>query len=364
MSITTAPASGQLPVRPELIGKTPYGAPQLDVAVRLNTNENPHGPSAELVADILTAVRGVVGDLNRYPDREAAELRDRLADYLTATTGVPHTGAGVWAANGSNEVLQQTLSAFAGPGRKVLGFEPTYSMHRTISESTGAEYVSVPRHADYRIDTQAAVDAVNEHQPDAVFVCTPNNPTGTSTPLEAIERIYDATTGVVIVDEAYIEFSEQASAVHLLAGRPRLLVSRTLSKAFGFAGARVGYLSAAPEVVDVLRLVRLPYHLSMLTQAVAVAALAHRDELLATVSDVVRQRDRIARELTDLGISVTPTDSNFVLFAAPGDATDLWDKLVADGVLIRDVSIEGQLRVTAGTEDETTAFLTALRRHL
>ncbi|GAA4404055.1 histidinol-phosphate transaminase [Tsukamurella soli] len=355
-------ATAPLPLRPELIGKEPYGAPQLDVAVRLNTNENPHSPSAALADDIVAAVRDVVTDLNRYPDREATALRSSLADYLTATTGVAHTHADVWAANGSNEVLQQILHAFAGAGRTVLGFEPTYSMHHTIAESTGATYIAAPRDADYRIDAAAVVAAIERHRPDVTFVCTPNNPTGTSTPLETIEAIYDATEGIVVVDEAYIEFSTQPSAVHLLHGRRRLLVSRTMSKAFGFAGARVGYLAAAPEVVDALRLVRLPYHLSSLTQAIALAALRHRDELLATVDAVVGQRDRIARELSALGLTVAPTDANFVLFSAPdGDATGLWRRLVDAGVLIRDVGFADRLRVTAGTEAETTAFLAALR---
>jgi histidinol-phosphate aminotransferase len=353
-----------LPVRPELIGKTPYGAPQLDVAVRLNTNENPHGPSPSLIADMLAAARGVLAELNRYPDREAAVLREGLADYLHATTSVALGTENLWAANGSNEALQQVLQAFAGPGRSVLGFEPTYSMHRTIAESTGATYRAIERGPDFGIDTTRAVAAIEHHQPDVTFVCTPNNPTGTYTATETIEAIYDATAGIVIVDEAYIEFSTQPSATRLLTGRPRLLISRTLSKAFGFAGARVGYLAAAPEVIDALRLVRLPYHLSSLTQAVTVAALGHRDELLSTVAQVTAQRDRIVGELETLGLRVCPSDANFVLFTTPGDASQLWRRLVERGVLIRDVGIPQHLRVTAGTERETTAFLDALRRWL
>jgi len=361
----TAPCNQRpLPVRNELIGRTPYGAPQIDVDVRMNTNESPHAPSPAVVEDIRAAVAEIVGDLNRYPDREAVTLRSLLADYLQATTSVPLSSDHIWAANGSNEILLQTMQAFAGPGRSALGFEPTYSMHRSVTEATGAAYHTVARREDFGIDAATALAAVEYHRPDVVFICNPNNPTGTYTDLDTIEAIYDATAGIVIIDEAYIEFCTHPSAARLLTGRPRLLVIRTISKAFGLAGVRVGYLAANPEVVAALRLVRLPYHLSSLTQAVAVAALSRRVELLSTVPEVVTQRERIVDGLSAMGLQVYPSDANFVLFSVPGDAAALWQRLVDRQVLIRDVGIPGHLRVTAGTAEETAAFLETIRTSL
>ena len=359
--MTPNSAQPLVPVRPELRGRTPYGAPQLNVAVLLNTNENPHRPSPTLVEAITRACRDAAAGLNRYPDREATTLRTLLADYLTETTGTPLTQNQVWAANGSNEIMQQLMQAFAGPGRTVLGFEPTYSMHRTIAEATGASYLSVPRRADFTVDLDRAVDSVRRHQPDVVFLCTPNNPSGTSAPLDLVTALYDAFAGLLIVDEAYAEFSTRPSATTLLTGRPRLVVARTMSKAFAFAGARVGYLAAHPDVVDALRLVCLPYHLSSLTQTVAVTALKHRAEILSTIDQVIAQRDRLLRELPALGYPVSPSDANFVLFRTRQDATVLWRRLLVDHqVLVRDVGLDGHLRVSAGTADETNAFLNAL----
>ena len=349
-----------LPVRDDLVGKSPYGAPQLDVAVALNTNENPHPPSPMLVAEIGVAAAAAAAGLNRYPDREAVALREDLARYL----GHGVTADQVWAANGSNEILQQLLQAFGGPGRRALGFEPTYSMHSIISQGTGTEYVAVRRAEDFSISPEAAVRAVREHRPDVVFLCSPNNPTGTALEPAVVEAVHDATHGMVVVDEAYAEFSHRPSLLPLLAGRPRLVISRTMSKAFAMAGARVGYLAADPAVVDALRLVRLPYHLSAITQAVARTALAHADELLGTVDAVKAQRDRIVDELRALGLAVVDSDANFVLFGrfdGPGGQAAVWQALLDRGVLVRDVGLNGWLRATAGTEDETTSFLAAMR---
>ncbi len=357
-----------LPLRPELRGKTAYGAPQLDVAVRLNTNENPHPPSDALVADLARRVTEAASRLNRYPDREAVGLRADLAAYLRRTSGVELGVEQVWAANGSNEVLQQLLMAFGGAGRTALGFEPTYSMHRLITEGTGCRYVVAPRTTDGRfaIDEAAAVAAVAQHAPDVVFLCSPNNPTGTALDPDVVAAVYDATAGMVIVDEAYVEFGSGTSLLPMLAGRPRLVISRTMSKAFAFAGGRVGYLAADPAVVEALRLVRLPYHLSVITQAAARAALAHADETLAAVAQVSRERDRIVAEVRAMGLDVVDSDANFVLFGgfghagAAGDAALVWAQLLAHGVLVRDVGLRGWLRVTAGTTEETSAFLAAL----
>ena len=349
-----------LPVRDDLRGLQPYGAPQLDVAVRLNTNENPHPPSADLAAQIGSAVTAAALHLNRYPDRDATLLRADLADYVTATTGTPVAADQVWAANGSNEILQQLMQAFGGPGRTALGFEPSYSMHRLITLGTSTRWVTASRDSGFGLPVEAAVAAVREQRPDVVFLCSPNNPTGTALDLEVVEEVYAATDKMVVVDEAYAEFSARTSAVTLLAGRPRLVVSRTMSKAFALAGARLGYVVADPSVVDVLQLVRLPYHLSSLTQAAARAALSRRDELLGTVEAVKAQRDRIVDELRALGLTVIDSDANFVLFGQFDDQVRVWQSLLDRGVLVRDVGLTGWLRVTAGTPDETTAFLHAM----
>jgi histidinol-phosphate aminotransferase len=351
-------------LRADLRGATPYGAPQVDVAVRLNTNENPHPPSAELVAELAAAVGEAARAMNRYPDREAEGLRSELAGYLSRATGEVVTSEMVWAANGSNEVLQQLLQAFGGPGRSALGFVPTYSMHQLIARGTGTEWVPLPRLPDFRLEPEQAALVVREHAPDIVFLCSPNNPTGTALDLEVVEAVYAATGGLVVVDEAYAEFSSRASAVGLLPGRPRLVVTRTMSKAFAFAAARLGYLAADPAVVSAVQLVRLPYHLSVLTQAAARAALARADELLGSVAAVVEQRDRLVREIRGMGLEVVDSDANFVLFGEFGDQQATWQGLLDRGVLVRDVGVPGWLRVTAGTEEETTAFLEALRAGL
>jgi histidinol-phosphate aminotransferase len=353
-----------LPVRDDLVGKQPYGAPQLPEAINLNVNENPFPPSKALVDDIAAAVAAAAASLNRYPDREAVGLRSDLAAYLTRTTGVALGVDQVWAANGSNEVLQQVCQAFGGPGRVALGFEPSYSMHPLLASGTSTGWVSVPRAADFTLSLDAAVAAVREHQPAITFLTTPNNPTGTVTTLEVVAAVCDESAGVVVVDEAYAEFGSSVSAVTLLDHHPRLLVSRTMSKAFAGAGLRLGYLAASPDVVDALRLVRLPYHLSALTQAAARAALAHTDELLGTVDAVKAQRDRMVEGLRALGLTVVPTEANFLLFGPFESPAATWQALLDKGVLVRDVStgpgLAGWLRVNAGTEEETSAFLDAL----
>jgi histidinol-phosphate aminotransferase len=354
-----------LPVRDDLKGQAPYGAPQLPDAVQLNVNENPHPPSAALVADLARAVGEAAATLNRYPDREAVALRTDLAAYLSAQTGVPLEVEQLWAANGSNEVLQQVCQAFGGPGRTALGFEPSYPMHPLLARGTSTAWVGVPRQQDFSLDLDAAVAAVREHRPAITFVTTPNNPTGTVTGLDVVEAVHEASDGVVLVDEAYAEFAASPSAVTLLDRCPRLIVSRTMSKAFAMAGARVGYLAASPAVVDALRLVRLPYHLSALTQAAARTALAHAEELLGTVEQVKQQRDRMVRELQELGLTVVSTESNFLLFGPFAEPAQVWQALLDRGVLVRDLSsgpgLKGWLRVNAGTEPETTAFLDAMR---
>ena len=353
-----------LPIRGDLRGKQPYGAPMIDVPVTLNVNENTHPVPTEVRKSILSAMSEVLERVNRYPDREFVGLRSALADYVSSREAEGVTLEQIWAANGSNEVLQHVLQAFGGPGRSVLGFPPTYSMHPIIAESTGTEWVTAERDADYEISPATAVAAIEAHTPNLVFFCAPNNPTGTGVSLETIEAAYDATDGIVLVDEAYIEFApdDYPSAVSLIEGRPRLLISRTMSKAFALAGARVGYLIADPAAIDALRLVRLPYHLSSLTQAAATAALRHHEVMLAMVDEIRVQRDRLLRELPAMGYSVSDSVANFVLFGGVDDPKATFQGLLDQGVLVRDVGIPHALRVTAGTEEETTAFLDALVR--
>jgi histidinol-phosphate aminotransferase len=349
-----------LPIRDDLRGLSPYGAPQKHVRIALNVNENTH-PIPEAVAQsIVESLAAAILQVNRYPDREFTELRDSLAQYL----GHGLTRDNVWAANGSNEVLQQILQAFGGPGRSVLGFPPTYSMHSILASGTGTQWVKGERDEEYRISPETAVRWIEETNPDLVFLCSPNNPTGTPVSLETIAAAYDATDGIVVVDEAYAEFAPTGTptALSLLEGRDRLIVSRTMSKAFAFAGARVGYLAAHPAISDALRLVRLPYHLSALTQAAAVAALAHTPEMLAMVDDIKGQRDRLMVELAALGYTPHESWANFVLFGGVADPNGVFEKLLEEDILIRDLGIPNHLRVTAGTEAETTAFLEALGR--
>jgi len=345
-----------LPIRDDLRGQVPYGAPQIHVPIQLNVNENTHGIPAEVVDDIVASLAGAVAGANRYPDREFDALRTSLAAYL----GHGLTPQQLWAANGSNEVLQQFLQAFGGPGRSVLGFPPTYSMHPILAAGTGTAWVTGARGPGFALTPELAVEAVERLRPSIVFLCTPNNPTGTPLDLAVVEAVHDATDGMVLVDEAYAEFQDGPSAVTLLPGRPRLAVSRTMSKAFAFAGIRLGYLAADPAVVDALRLVRLPYHLSALTQAAAVAALRHAPTMLATVDAIRQQRDRIIAELPALGFVPFPSASNFVLFGGVRDPKALFDALLARGIIIRDVGIPHTLRVTAGTPEETDRFLGAL----
>ncbi|MGA5414661.1 histidinol-phosphate transaminase [Streptomyces pseudogriseolus] len=354
-----------LPVRDELRGKSPYGAPQLDVPVRLNTNENPYPLPEPLVERIAERVREAARHLNRYPDRDAVELRTGLAAYLTKTAGHPVALENVWAANGSNEVIQQLLQTFGGPGRTALGFEPSYSMHALIARGTGTGWISGPRAEDFSLDLPAAEKAIAEHRPDVVFVTTPNNPTGNAVPAETVLALHEAAQAakpsMVVVDEAYIEFSHGDSLLPLLDGRPNLVVSRTMSKAFGAAGLRLGYLAAHPAVVDAVQLVRLPYHLSAVTQATALAALEHTDTLLGYVEQLKAERDRLVAELRALGYEVTDSDANFVQFGRFQDSHAVWRQILDRGVLVRDNGVPGWLRVTAGTPAENDAFLDAVR---
>lgn len=356
-----------LPLRPELRGLEPYGAPQLDVPVLLNVNENPYPPSDGVVADIVDAVARASRGLNRYPDRDFLALRQDLATYLARESGVVLPPEGIWAANGSNEVMLHLLQAFGGPGRTALSFAPTYSMYPEYARDTSTSWVTARRAEDFTLDVDRAVAAVAEHAPSVVLLASPNNPTGTALTPDAVEAVLDAAHRVpggcvVVVDEAYAEFrrSGTPSALELLARHRHLAVSRTMSKAFGMAGARVGYLAAAPALVDALRVVRLPYHLSAVTQAVARAALAHSTELMAQVGALRTERDATVAWLRGHGLTVAESDANFVLFGMFDDRHAVWQGLLDRGVLIREVGPDGWLRVSIGTPAEMTAFRDAL----
>ena len=355
--------SGWPPLREELRGLAPYGAPQLDVAVQLNVNENPYPPSPRLVDDIAASVAAVAGGLNRYPDREFVELRSALAAYLNADGGRGVTPRQVWAANGSNEVMLQLLQAFGGPGRTAVSFAPTYSMYPAYARDTSTRWVEGHRESDFSLDPDRAREVVLREQPSVVLLPSPNNPTGTALPLGVVAALCAAAgDGLVVVDEAYAEFRRAGtpSALELLPSLRNLVVTRTMSKAFAFAGTRVGYLAAAPEICDAIRVVRLPYHLSAVTQAAALAALRHADELLARVEELREIRDATAVWLAGCGLTVAESDANFVLFGRYADRHAVWQGLLDRGVLIREVGPDGWLRVSIGTPAEMAAFRHAL----
>jgi histidinol-phosphate aminotransferase len=351
----------RLPLREELRGIEPYGAPQLDLPVLLNVNENPYPPSESVVADVCAAVARVTRSLNRYPDREFTELRAALAGYL----GHGVTDDMVWAANGSNEVMLHLLQAFGGPGRTALSFAPTYSMYPEYARDTGTRWVTGRRADDFGLDLDAAGTLIVRERPSVVLLPSPNNPTGTALPpdhVAALATVLAEVDGVLVVDEAYAEFrrSGTPSALEMLRQHHNLVVTRTMSKAFALAGARLGYLAASPQVCDALRVVRLPYHLSSVTQEVALAALRHADELLGNVDVLRAERDRTVAWLREQGLTVADSDANFVLFGVLPDRHAVWQGLVDRGVLIRETGPEGWLRVSIGTPDEMTAFRAAL----
>jgi histidinol-phosphate aminotransferase len=353
------PVPEWVPIRDDLRGFEPYGAPQIPDVINLNVNENPYPPSAQVAADIAEAVRQAAAGLNRYPDREATALREGLAAYL----GHNLTADRVWAANGSNEVMLQILQAFGGPGRTALSFAPTYSMYPEYARDTHTRWVTGTREQDFTIDLDRALALIEAEQPDVVLLTSPNNPTGTALPLDTIRAVAEAASGVVVVDEAYAEFRREGtpSALEVLDEFPRLMVSRTMSKAFALAGGRLGYVAADAAMIDALRIVRLPYHLSAVTQAVALAALAHSDELLAQVDELRATRDALASWLKDEGFEVADSDANFVLFGRFDDRHAIWQGLVDRGVLIRETGPEGWLRVSVGTPAEMQVFYSSLQ---
>lgn len=355
-----------LPLRAELRELKAYGAPQIENVIHLNTNENPF-ELPKVVAQALQArIATVATSLNRYPDRDAVNLRADLANYINRAAGSGFDFKNIWAANGSNEVLQTLLLACGGADSLALGFTPSYSVHPLIAKITGTAWKSGARNPDFTLDAAVAVSEITKTLPTLIFITTPNNPTGNALHIDEIRELAAAALSVgalLVVDEAYQEFSSEISAVTLISEFPNLVVTRTMSKAFAFAGARVGYLIARPEVIEAMLIARLPYHLSSLTQAAAQVALMHQSELQAEVQILISERSRIEAAIAALGLSVIPSSANFLLFTGfKKPAELLWQEFLDNGVLIRDVGLPGYLRVTIGTASENDRFLALLQR--
>jgi histidinol-phosphate aminotransferase len=342
---------------------SPYGAPQVPAQASLNTNENPYSPSPALQKAITDAVAKVASDLNRYPDRDATSLRTKLASYINELSGTKFSADNIWVANGSNEIIQSIFLAFTqGP---VLGFTPSYSMHPLIAKVTGAQWIDGKRNLDFSLNTSDAISEIQKNKPTLTFITTPNNPTGGAVTIDEIQLLADACKavgGLLVVDEAYAEFSQEKSAVTLITNNPHVIVIRTMSKAFAFAGARVGYLVSDVAVKDAMMIIRLPYHLSALTQAAAEVAIDHRAELLGGVATIIAARESVVQALLHMGLTTIPSSANFVLFTGfKQEAPQLWAALLEKGVLIRDVGLSGYLRVTIGNEAENQIFVSALK---
>ena len=352
-----------LPIRQNLASLSPYGAPQVEAEASLNTNENPFPLSPDLVAAISARIAEVAATLNRYPDRDAIALRTKLADYINTGSSTHFDLTNIWVANGSNEIIQSLFLAFGAGG--AIGFLPSYSMHPLIARVTLTPWVDGKRREDFSLDLEGAITQIAQAKPDLTFITTPNNPTGEAISIQAIEKLAASTPGLLVIDEAYAEFSDEDSAVTLIAKYPHVVVIRTMSKAFSFAGARVGYLIAHPSVVDAMMLVRLPYHLSTLTQGAALVALDFKDQLLAGVAQLREQRGIVADALVQMGLTVLPSQANFLLFSGfASSSSQLWQAMLDRGILIRDVGLSGYLRTTIGTGAENEKFLNALRECL
>ena len=352
-----------LPLRPHLSDLAPYGAPQVDAVAALNTNENPFALPQALTDAITKDISRVAATLNRYPDRDALSLRAALANYVNNQSSTDFSPAQIWAANGSNEIIQSLFLACGSQG--AIGFVPSYSMHPLIAKVTSTNWIDGKREGDLSLDVESAINQIEKNPQGLTFITSPNNPTGEALTIDEIERIAQHVSGLLVVDEAYAEFSEEVSAVTLIAQYPHVVVIRTMSKAFAFAGARVGYLVAHQSVIDAMMLVRLPYHLSTLTQSAALVALEFKDELLSGVRELIVQRDLVSTALTEIGLTVLPSQANFLLFTGFSmSSKDLWKSMLDRGILIRDVGLSGYLRTTIGTADENKKFLSALQECL
>jgi len=355
-----------LPLRSDLRNIDPYGAPQINDVVALNTNENPFALPPEVSAAIAERLSQVVVNLNRYPDRDAVTLRTKLAAYIQASTGVELTEENIWAANGSNEILQTIFLACGGPEHLAIGFTPSYSVHPLIAQITKTPWLAASRTGEFTIDVEKAKKIILEKSPQLVVITTPNNPSGTITSIADIRVIADACSAVgalLIIDEAYAEFSEEVSAVSLLAEFPHIVVVRTMSKAFAFAGVRTGYFVAKPAVVHAALLTRLPYHLSSLTQAAAEVALDFAGAMQSEIQLLISERGRVETALSEVGLKPLPSAANFLLFSGfREESSVIWQAFLDQGILIRDVGLRGFLRVTIGAPTENDRFIEALAK--
>ena len=355
-----------LPLRGDLRNISPYGAPQISDVVTLNTNENPFPLPAEVVTAMGARLNDVLTNLNRYPDRDAGSLRQKLAHYISQTTSIDVAADNIWAANGSNEILQTLFLACGGTEALALGFTPSYSVHPLIAQITKTPWFAASRDSDFTIDITKAKKLIREKSPQLVFVTTPNNPSGTTTSISELRELAEATGsvgGLLVVDEAYAEFSGEPSAVTLLSDFPHVVIVRTMSKAFSFAGGRTGYLVAKPAVVQAALLTRLPYHLSSLTQAAAETALEFAPAMQSEIELLIGERERVALALVEVGYQVVPSSANFLLFSGFSEEPSLiWQAFLDHGILIRDIGLRGFLRVTIGTPAENEQFIAALRQ--
>lgn len=354
-----------LPLRKDLIELSPYGAPQINDVTSLNTNENPFPLPKEVVDSILKELPNVLHTLNRYPDRDAIQLRSSLAKYINRISKTSFTFENIWAANGSNEILQ-TLVLACGHGG-VLGFTPSYSMHPLITKVCGERWINGLRDDDYSLNIKRAIEHIKLEKPSIVFLTTPNNPTGGIIPILDISELAQSAKSVgalLVVDEAYSEFSEESSAVSLISKFENIVVVRTMSKAFALAGARIGYLIGNSKIVEAALITRLPYHLSAQSQAIAIVALDHYDLLQKEVDLLISERKRVISEMLSMGFKVFPSSANFLLFAGfKGDSKEVWKSLLDKKILIRDVGIPNHLRTTIGTPEENNQFLAAISSH-
>ncbi len=349
-----------LAARPDLEELVPYAAPQLPARYRLNTNESPYPPPEGLVAEVAAELGKAA--LNRYPARDAGQTLDRLSEH------VGRNPEELWMANGSNEVFLHLLLAFGGAGRRVLVFEPTYSMHSMVARISGASVVAARRTEDFAIDLDEAVATVHSERPDMVILCSPNNPSGNCDPLDLVRTLLEVVGGIVVVDEAYGEFAQpQDSAAPLFSEHDNLVVVKTFSKAWRLAGVRIGYMMADPALISQVSKVALPYHLSTITQLFAEAALRYAATTAETIKAITIERDRVSIELQAMGVKTFPSSANFVLFQVE-DARRVWEGLLRRDVLIRNYAghqgLEGCLRVTAGMENENESFISALEETL
>ena len=351
-----------LPLRDDLRGLSAYGAPQINNVAALNTNENPFPLPKSVIDSMIENLKEILPNLNRYPDRDAVKLRTSLSEYINGENDLNIEFENIWVANGSNEILQTLVLACGQEG--VLGFTPSYSMHPIITKVCGATWISGVRNDDFTLDVEKATAQIRDTKPSIIFITTPNNPTGTSLKISEIKSLAaEALTSrsLLVVDEAYAEFSDNDSAVKLISEFPNIVVVRTMSKAFALAGARVGYLVANPKIVEVALIARLPYHLSSQTQAIAIAALTNHELLQKEVDLLIAERTRVVKDLQSMGFEVIPSDANFLLFSGfKENEKVIWQSLLESKVLIRDVGLPGYLRVTIGTPAENNQFLAAI----